>query len=113
MTSTPFLVSQENSIRRAAMCCLTVRRRRLALKDFDVCGNRDRSNVFEVLVTGTLSPSQELLDCPVVRGSCVCVPDRDRKELKEFFPGLWLGAGDESEAAKESTEIRTSIRIDS
>ena len=62
-------------------------RRRLALKDFDVCGNRDRFNVFKVLVTGTLSPSQELLDCPVVRGSCVSVPDRDRKELEEFFPG--------------------------
>ena len=61
--------------------------RGLALKDFDMRGNRDRFNVFEVLVTGTLSPSQELLDCPVVRGSCVSVPDRDRKKLEELFPG--------------------------
>jgi hypothetical protein len=63
------------------------RRRGLALKDFDVCGNRDRFNVFEVLVTGTLSPSQELLDCPVVRGSCVSVPDRDRKKFEKLFLG--------------------------
>jgi hypothetical protein len=50
----------------AAMCCLTVGGGRLALKDFDVCGNRDRFNVFEVLVTGALGPGQELLDRPVI-----------------------------------------------
>jgi hypothetical protein len=58
-------------------------RRGLALKDFDIGGNRDRLNVFEVLITSALDPSQELLDRPVVGGSRVSVADRDRKELKK------------------------------
>ena len=62
-------------------------RRGLALKDFDICGDRDRLNVFEVLITGALSPGQELLDRPVIGGSCVSVPDRDRKKLEELFAG--------------------------
>ena len=62
-------------------------RRGLALKGFDICGDRDRLNVFEVLIPGALSPGQELLDCPVVGGSCVSVADRDRKKFEELFAG--------------------------
>jgi hypothetical protein len=47
----------------------------------------DRFNVLEVLIPGALSPGQELLDCPVIGGSCVSVADRDRKKLEEFFLG--------------------------
>ena len=54
-------------------------RRGLALEDFDVRRDRDRFNVFKVLVPGALSPGQELVDCPVIGGSCVSVADRDRK----------------------------------
>jgi len=61
--------------------------RGLSLQDFDICGNRDRFNVFEVLIPGALSPVQELLDCPVIGGSRVRVADRDRKKLEELFPG--------------------------
>ena len=56
------------------------------MKDFDVCGNRDRFNVFEVLITGALGPGQELLNRPVIGGAGVSVPDRDRKKFEEFFP---------------------------
>src|SRR5690348_9196163 len=107
MASTPFSVSQENSIRIAAMCCFRGRRG-LALKDFDICGNRDRFNVFDVLISRALSPGQKLLDCPVVGGSCVRVPDRNRKKLEEFFPGRWAGVRDECGARKESTETTAS-----
>ncbi len=62
-------------------------RRGLALQRFDIRRDRDRLNVFEVLITGALSPGQELLDCPVVGSSCVRVADRDRKKREEFFPG--------------------------
>ena len=62
-------------------------RRSLALKDFDVRGDRDRFNVFKVLIPSALSPGQELLDCPVIGSSCVRVADRDRKKFEEFFPG--------------------------
>ena len=62
-------------------------RRGLALQRFDVGGHRDRLNVFEILITGTLSPGQKLLDCPVVSGSCVSVADRDRKKFEELFAG--------------------------
>jgi hypothetical protein len=67
----------------AAMCCLTVGGAAWRCKDFDICGNRDRFDIFEVLVAGTLSPGQELLDCPVVGGPCVRVADRDREEFEE------------------------------
>ena len=59
----------------------------MALKDFDICGNRDRFNVFELLIPGALSPGQKLLNCPVVGGSCVSVPDRDRKKFEELLAG--------------------------
>jgi hypothetical protein len=62
-----------------------------ALKDFDICGNRDGLNVFEVLIAGAFSPVQELLDCPVVGGSSVRVADRDGKKFEELFSGLWTG----------------------
>ena len=42
-----------------------------------------------------VSPGQELLDRPVISGSCVNVADRDGKELEEFFAGRWAGARDE------------------
>jgi hypothetical protein len=70
-------------------------RRGPALKDFDICGDRDWFNVFEVLVPGALSPIQELSDCPVVGGSGVRVADWDRKELEEFFASRRAGAGDD------------------
>ena len=62
------------------------RRRGLALQRFDVGGDRDRLNVFEVLIPRALDPGQELLDCPVIGSSRVSVPDRDCKELEELFP---------------------------
>ena len=60
-------------------------RRGQALKDFDVRGDRDRFNVFKVLIPSALSPGQELLDCSVVGGSRVSVADRNRKKLEELF----------------------------
>jgi hypothetical protein len=53
----------------------------------DVGGHRDGLDVFEVLIPGALSPGQELLDRAVIGGSCVSVPDRDRKKLEELLPG--------------------------
>jgi len=41
-------------------------RRSLALECLDVSGYRDGLNVFEMLITGPLTPGQELLDCPVI-----------------------------------------------
>jgi hypothetical protein len=70
-------------------------RRGLALEAFDICGNCDRLNVFEVLISGALSPGQELLDCPVISGSCVRVADRDREKFEELLAGLWAGACDD------------------
>ena len=57
------------------------------MKHFDVGGHRDRLNVFEVLIPGALGPGQELLDRPVIGGSCVCVADWDRKKLEKLFLG--------------------------
>jgi hypothetical protein len=57
------------------------------LQRFDVCGDRDRLNVFKDLIPSALGPGQELLNCPVVGGSRVSVADRDRKEREEFFAG--------------------------
>ena len=70
-------------------------RRGAALKHFDICGNRDGLNVFEVLIPGALGPGQELLDCPVVGSSCVSVADRNRKKFEEFLAGRWAGARDD------------------
>ena len=55
-------------------------RRGLALECLDV--GRD-----EVLITSTLDPGQELLDRPIVSGSRISVPNRDREELEELFSG--------------------------
>jgi hypothetical protein len=52
-----------------------------------VGGHRDGFNVFEVLVTSALTPGQELLDSPIISGSCVRVANRDRKKLEEFLAG--------------------------
>jgi hypothetical protein len=87
MASTLFSVSHENSIRMGGHVLFVSGRRGLALEDFDICGNRDRFNVFEVLIPSALRPGQELLDCPVVGGSCVGVADRDRKKFEELFCG--------------------------
>jgi hypothetical protein len=62
-------------------------RRGPALKDFDIYGNRDRLNVFKVLIPSALSPGQELLDRPVISGPRVRVPDRDRKKFEELLAG--------------------------
>ena len=67
-------------------------RRGLALEDFDICGDGDGLNVFEVLISSALSPGQELLDRPVIGGSRVSVADRDRKKLEELFAGRRAGA---------------------
>ena len=87
-------------------------RRGLALQRFDICGNRDRFNVFEVLIPGALHPGQELLDRPIVGGSCVSVADRDRKNSKNFLrvdgPARAMSAG----AGKESTETTASSESD-
>jgi hypothetical protein len=61
-------------------------RRGLALEDFDIRRDRDRFNVFEVLITGALGPGQELLDRPVISCPRVCVADWDGKKFKELFP---------------------------
>jgi len=62
-------------------------RRGLALKDFDVGGNRDGLNVFQVLVTGTFTPGKKLLNRPIVGCAGVRVADRDSKKLEELFAG--------------------------
>ena len=59
-------------------CCPT-------LQCFDICGDRDRLNVFELLISRTLGRGQELLDRPVIGASRVSVADRDRKKLEEFL----------------------------
>jgi len=75
-------------------------RRGGALEDFDICGNRDRFNVFEVLITGAITPRKELLDRPVIGGPCVRVADRDCKKFEELLAGGWAGAGDERGSCK-------------
>ena len=62
------------------------------MKRFDVSRNRDRFNVFEVLIPRALDPVQKLLDRPVIGGPSVRVADRDRKKLEELFPGFCAGA---------------------
>jgi hypothetical protein len=59
----------------------------LVLKRLDVGSDRDGFNVFEVLITGTLDPVQELLDRAVVSGPGIRVSDRDCKKFKELFLG--------------------------
>jgi hypothetical protein len=59
----------------------------MALKRFDICGDRDGLDVFEVLITSALRPGQELLDRPVISRPCVRVADRNRKKLEELFLG--------------------------
>ena len=53
-------------------------RRGLALKCLDICGDRDRFNVFELLIAGALDPGQKLLDPPynrrLVCARCGSVP---------------------------------------
>jgi hypothetical protein len=70
-------------------------RRGLALQRFDICCDRNRFNVFKVLIPSALGPGQELLDRAVISGPCVRVTDRDRKKLEEFFSGGWSGARDD------------------
>ena len=55
-------------------------RRGPAMKDFDICGDRDRFDVFRVTDTRSAPPSrQKLLVCPVVGGRELAVADRDRR----------------------------------
>ena len=58
----------------------------VALQHFDVCGYRDRLNVFEVLITCTFTPGEKLLDRAVISCPRVCVADWDGKKFKELFP---------------------------
>ena len=60
-------------------------RRGLALQGLDVSRDRDRLNVFEVLITGAIRASQELWDRPVIGSSRVSVADRNRKNFEELF----------------------------
>ena len=70
-------------IRIAAMCCLTVGGGGPALKDFDICGDRDRFDVFRVTDTRSAPPRrQKLLVCPVVGGRELAVADRDRRRVR-------------------------------
>jgi hypothetical protein len=62
-------------------------RRGLAFEDFDICGDGDGLNVFEVLISSAFTPGEKLLDRPVIGGPRVSVADRDRKKLEELFPG--------------------------
>jgi hypothetical protein len=62
-------------------------RRSLPLQRLDVRRDRDRFNVFKILVSGAFDPGQELFDCPIIGGPRVGVADRDRKKLEELFPG--------------------------
>ena len=67
------------------------------------------SNVFEVLIPSALDPGQELLDRPVIGGSCVSVPDRDGKNSKNFLRVDELARAMCAGAAKESTETTASV----
>jgi hypothetical protein len=42
-------------------------------------------------LTSALTLGQELLDSPIISGSCVRVANRDRKTFKEFLAGSWPG----------------------
>ena len=86
-------------------------RRGLALEHFDICGDRDRLNVFKVLITGSFTPEKKLLDRPVISGPGVRVADRDVKNSKNFLrvdapaPSMRIGAGKfwgETTASSES-----------
>ena len=70
-------------------------RRGLALQGFDVGRDRDGLNVFQVLVTGVLTPRKKLLDRPVISGPRVRVADRDREKFEELFAGRWASACDD------------------
>ena len=35
------------------------------------------------------------MDRPVISGSFISVPDRDREKFEELFAGLWAGARDD------------------
>jgi hypothetical protein len=52
-------VSQENSIRMAAMCCFFVANEPGCR---DVTGNGDRLDGFEVLEAGLVTPTEKLID---------------------------------------------------
>jgi hypothetical protein len=97
----------------AAMCCLTFDRgrRSLALKDFDIRGNRDRLNVFEVLISGALSPGQELLDSSVISGPRVRFRIGTVKNSKNFLRVDGLARVMSAGTGKESTETTASSDV--
>ena len=70
-------------------------RRSLALQGPDVGCDRDRFNVFEILITGSFTPGKKLLDCQVIGCSCVSVADRDSEKFEELLAGRCAGAVDE------------------
>jgi len=86
MASTPFSVSQENIIRIAAKL-FDRGRRRLALKHFDICRDRDGLDIFQMLIPGALYPCQKIARSPGNRqpacGRCGSGPTLGRlDELK-------------------------------
>jgi hypothetical protein len=87
MVKIPFWVSQENSIRIAAMCRFTVGGAASRCKGLDVGRYRDGFNVFKAGYPARSTPGEELLNRPVIGGSCVRVADRDRKKLEKLFAG--------------------------
>ena len=56
-------------------------RRRLELQGLDVGRDCDGFDVFEILVIGTLTPGQKLLDRPVIGDPSVRVANGDLKKL--------------------------------
>jgi hypothetical protein len=59
----------------------------------DVSRNGDRLDVFERLEAGLVTPSQKLIDGPVVSLPGIWISDRYREELGKPLNGRWAGVG--------------------
>jgi hypothetical protein len=68
--------------------------RRRAGMLFDISGNRDGLDIFEVAKPAAFAPSQELADGVVVGNPSVFVPDRDREEFEKPLGGFGTNVGD-------------------
>jgi hypothetical protein len=83
----------------------------LALEDFDICGNRDRFNVFEVLIPSALRPGQELLDRPVIAARVLAFRIGTVKNSTNFFRvdgperSMMVGVAKESGETTASSEF--------
>ena len=89
-------------------------RRSLALECLDVGRDRNRLDVFNVLISDTFAPGQKLLNRSIVSGSCVRVPDRDREKLVLRVSGparvMRAGVGKESAATTASSESDIALK---